>query len=80
MQFYRIENILTPVTEAKTENGHYQCVAILNEEEWQANTSLFGLELDFDFEPGEAAKALETKAMVNYDSLTGSFFRDSVFF
>ena len=46
-------------------------VGVMNLETWELKRNLFDMVIDMDMDPSEV---LETKAIVNYSSLTGSFF------
>ena len=70
MQFYEIRDVLTPVTVEEFRKDDCQFVAVVTEQEWKNNRNIFDMELDLEL---DLCEALETKAVVNYDSLTGSF-------
>lgn len=71
--FYLIKDILTPCSEeealaASADGTPY--VAVLDPGTWQKSGEHFDMGIDFDLDPSDLQ---ETKAVVNYDSLTGSF-------
>ena len=70
MQCYKIRESLVPVTAEELRQADAPFVAVVNEREWQEQNSLFGMRLDFEL---NLSDALDTEAVVNYDSLTGSF-------
>ncbi len=71
MNFYQIRELLTPCSEEEIRDRAYQYVAILNSTEWKARNEQFDMLIDIELDP---KNVLETKALVNYDSLTGTFF------
>ena len=71
MQFYRISESLEQVSEQGLENRRHQYVVTMTEEEWAERNQFFGMEYDLELNPDEV---LETKAVVNFSSLTGSFY------
>ena len=70
MQLYTINEILSPGTEADILKKDTQYAAIVGSEEWKKRADIFDMLIDLEPEQEEP---LETKAIVNYDSLTGSF-------
>ena len=71
MKYYQIRELLTPCSEEDIRDRAYQYVAVLNSAEWKANAEQFDMMIDLELDP---KNVLETKAVVNYDSLTGTFF------
>lgn len=72
--YYQIKEILTPCSPEDIKNraeGDPPFVGIMDLETWELKRELFDMVIDMDMDPSEV---LETKAIVNYDSLTGSFF------
>ena len=70
MTFYRIENTLVPCPAEERSLGGAQYVALLSPEEWREQGERFDLGIDMEPEPQDR---VETRAIVNFDSLTGSF-------
>ena len=70
MQLYTINEILSPGTEEDILKKDTQYAAIVGSEEWKKRADIFDMLIDLEPEQEEP---LETKAIVNYDSLTGSF-------
>ena len=70
MKLYSIREVLTPMAEVDIRNTDYQFVAVLNDSEWIEINEKFDIPIELELESGDAP---ETKAVVNYDSLTGSF-------
>lgn len=89
MQFYKIKESLTPCTlnelgfdlvpEPPAEYHHYlapgkrpenQYIAIVTPKEWDENRELFKMGIEID---PSALRINSTKAVVNFDSLTGTF-------
>ena len=71
MKYYQIRELLTPCSEEDIRDRSFQYVAVLNSAEWKANAEQFDMMIDLELDP---KNVLETKAVVNYDSLTGTFF------
>lgn len=72
--YYQIREILTPCTPEDIRNrkqGDPPYVGIMDLETWEVKRDLFDMVIDMDMDPSEV---LETKAIVNYDSLTGTFY------
>lgn len=72
--YYQIKEILTPCSPEDIKNrmqGDPPFVGVMNLETWELKRNLFDMVIDMDMDPSEV---LETKAIVNYSSLTGSFF------
>ena len=72
MRFYKICDTLVPVEESALQDTHFQYVVTANEMEWKKHSDILGLQVDPDIDL-DPCDVLETKAVVNYDSLTGSF-------
>ena len=70
MNYYRIEELLVPCSLKDTKKGDACYVALLNTEEWIKRRDSFGMGIDIDLT--DNPDRTETKAIVNYDSLTGS--------
>ena len=68
--YYLIRNIIEPCYVENLHGSKYPYVAILSPEEWQSERDSFNMGIDF--EP-TAREVYNTKADVNYDSLTGTF-------
>ena len=70
--YYLIRESLTPCNpgEIKNNGEETQYVAVLTTEEWQQSQACFDMLIDMDM---EMSPPHETKAVVNQDSLTGSF-------
>ena len=69
--YYLIEETLTEVGFEQIKNSSAQYVATLTPDEWETQKDSFdmGMDIEPDFQ-----NIHSTKAEVNYDSLTGSFF------
>ena len=70
MQFFLIKDMLTSCTKEDLSSRTAPYVAVLTFEEWKENNSLFDMVIDLDLTTSDQR---ETKAVVNYDSLTGCF-------
>ena len=70
MKFYQILEKLTECTPNELRSNTVPYVAILTEEEWENYREEF--DMGIDFEPSEE-DVLTTKAVENFDSITGSF-------
>ncbi|MBQ3424082.1 MAG: magnesium transporter CorA [Clostridia bacterium] len=68
--YYLIETSLTPCALEAIRTGPAQYVAVLTSEEWQRQRDGFDMFIDMDM---ETEGIRETKAVVNLDSLTGTF-------
>ena len=70
--YYLIRESLTPCTQEELRNAGEgtQYVAVLTTEEWKQRQDCFDMLIDMEMETGLPH---ETKAVVNQDSLTGSF-------
>ncbi len=71
MRFYQIRELLTPCGEEGIRDRKYQYAAILSSTEWKENSEIFDMTIDIEL---DSRNVLETKAVVNYDSLTGTFY------
>ena len=72
--YYQIKEILTPCTAEtiiKREPGAPPYVVVMDPETWGRTRDKFDMVIDMDMDP---TNVLETKAIVNFDSLTGSFY------
>ena len=72
--YYQIKEILTPCTAEtiiKREPGAPPYVVVMDPETWGRTHDKFDMIIDMDMDP---TNVLETKAIVNFDSLTGSFY------
>ena len=67
--YYLIRDTLTECTADDIQGGEIPYVAILSPDEWKRDRELFSMGIDMDGDP--PARAI-TRALVNYDSLTGS--------
>ena len=67
--YYLIRKTLEPCTAADIPDAAAPYVAILTPEAWQANRERFAMGIDME---AESVAATQTRAVVNYDSLTGS--------
>ena len=65
--YYLIRESLTPCSPDEIREGSFQYVALLTAREWEEQRDRFDMMIDMDME-----LPLETKAIVNQDSLTGS--------
>ncbi len=68
--YYLIKSSLTECTAEELHKGEHQYVAVLSIDEWQAQQSSFDMGIELDINPDDIHN---TKAEVNYDSLTGTF-------
>lgn len=68
--YYLIREFLTPCEPDEIRAAGVQFVAVLTTEEWKARRDSFDMIIDMDM---EIANPRETKAVVNLDSLTGTF-------
>lgn len=68
--YYLIKDTLVECDIEQCHQGEYQYVALLTSKEWQDTKDSF--EMGIDLEP-ETLEIHNTKAEVNYDSLTGTF-------
>ena len=70
--YYLIKEALTPCSAEDISNAKEQYVALLTSEEWKRGGSNFNMGIDMEL---ETVSPRETKALVNMDSLTGTFCR-----
>ncbi len=68
--YYLIKSSLTECSAAECHNSEFQYVAVLTFEEWQKEQSSFDMGIELDINENDIHN---TKAEVNYDSLTGTF-------
>ena len=68
--YYLIKESLTPCAPEDIAKGEAQYVAVLTAEEWQQRRDSFDMLIDMEMETNLPQ---ETKAVVNQDSLTGTF-------
>ena len=69
MYYYQIRDVLTDSDESAVRNREYPYVALLNEEEYRQVSEIFNMGIDID---QDLNNVLNTKVVVNYDSLTGT--------
>lgn len=72
--FYQIKETLTPCSAEEIfsrKPGDPPYVVIMDPETWNRTKEKFDMVIDMDMDPSEV---LETKAIVNFDSLTGTFY------
>ena len=72
MNCYLIRETLCPCQVSEMDGADCQYAAVLTWKEWEESSERFDMEIDMEMEPGPVR---ETKAVVNIDSLTGSFHR-----
>ncbi len=70
MAYYLIKEQLTPCQREEAVRKEYQFTAVLKPEEYREKAESFHMGIDIGIDTGNIH---ETKAIVNYDSLTGSF-------
>ncbi|MBQ2183564.1 MAG: magnesium transporter CorA, partial [Lachnospiraceae bacterium] len=68
--YYLIKEKLEKSTKNEFRKGKSQFVAVMTLEEWKNTKEDFEMGIDLDIDPNEI---YSTKAIVNYDSLTGCF-------
>ena len=68
--YYLIRESLTPCAPDEIRTAGVQFVAVLTTEEWKTRRDSFDMIIDMDM---ETVNPRETKAVVNLDSLTGTF-------
>ena len=68
--YYLIKTTLTECSEEDIHKGEYQYVVVLTVDEWKQQQSSFDMGIELDIDPNDIHN---TKAEVNYDSLTGTF-------
>ena len=73
--YYLITEALAPCTPEEIKDTPLQYVAVLNSEEWKDLSGSFSMEIDMEM---DTVNPRESKAVVNMDSLTGTFFRPSL--
>jgi magnesium transporter len=72
--YYQIKNKLTPCSAEEIVNakpGDPPYVVVMDPQTWYRTKEEFDMVIDIEMDPSDV---LETKAIVNYDSLTGSFY------
>ena len=72
--YYLIKDILTPCEEEQIVNRNVDdppYVAVIDPDTWRRTKEEFDMVIDIDLNPSDVH---ETRAVVNYDSLTGCFF------
>ncbi len=72
--YYQIKEVLTPCSAEQIINrkpGDPPYVVVMDPETWARTKDQFDMVIDMDMDPSDV---LETKAIVNFDSLTGSFY------
>jgi len=67
--YYLIKETLVPCTLKECVKGEFPYVAVLNSEQWLQEKESYSMGIDMDM----SIEIDTTKAVVNYDSLTGSF-------
>ena len=71
MSYYLLTDTIRPCTEKELfSQKEYQYVAVLTTSEWAQNRNRFDMGIELDLDAGDIHN---TKAEVNYDSLTGTF-------
>lgn len=75
MNYYLIKESLCPCHAEDIKTADCQFAAVLTWKEWEAVNDSFDMGIDMDMDPGLPR---ETKAIVNMDSLTGSFHRPAL--
>ena len=68
--YFLIEDTLRKCAAKECRGGKSQYVAVLSPEEWQKERDCFDMGIDMDF---DILEIHNTKAEVNYDSVTGTF-------
>ena len=68
--YYLIRESLVPCEKEEIRQGKSQFVAVLTNAEWKEQAAFFDMDIDMEM---DTALPRETKAVVNLDSLTGSF-------
>ena len=68
--FYHIKDTLIECNISELKNTEFQYVSVLTKEEWNKYKDSFDLGIDMELDLNEIHS---TKAVVNYDSLTGTF-------
>ena len=72
---YLIKEELTPCSAEELSGAQTQFVSVLGTEEWAERRDSFDMGIDMDM---DTSRPLETKAVVNMDSLTGTFRRPAL--
>jgi len=75
MNYYLIKESLCPCQAEDIKTADYQFAAVLTWKEWEEANDSFDMGIDMEMDPGLPR---ETKAIVNMDSLTGSFRRPAL--
>ncbi len=70
MKYYLIQESLTECSQDDIQKGEHQYVAVLTPEEYRTVGDIFKMGIDIDM---DLKQIHDTKAVVNYDSLTGTF-------
>ena len=68
--YYLIRDSLIPCVKEDIKSSDSPFVAVLSSAEWKEQAAFFDMGIDMEM---DTARPLETKAVVNLDSLTGSF-------
>lgn len=68
--YYLIRESLVPCAKENIKSSDSPFVAVLSSAEWKEQAAFFDMGIDMEM---DTARPLETKAVVNLDSLTGSF-------
>ncbi len=71
MQTWKIQQTLTRCTPEEIRDLSSPFVAVLTPDEWKSSADFFDMGIELEIDPDQV---YTTKAEVNYDSLTGSFF------
>lgn len=69
MLVYLIRESVEPAQEFRQEQGAQPFAAVMSREEWEANKDHFGMGIDMEM---DLTSIRDTRAVVNYDSLTGT--------
>ncbi|MCR5230361.1 MAG: hypothetical protein K6D03_09560 [Solobacterium sp.] len=70
MKFYLIADSLTECSQEDIQKGDHQYVAVVTTEEYRSISDIFKMGVDIDM---DLKRIRDTKAVVNYDSLMGTF-------
>ncbi len=73
--YYLIKESLTPCKQENVGNSGVQFVTVLSSDEWKRQCGNFDMGIDMEM---DTVSPRETKAVVNLDSLTGSFCRPAL--
>lgn len=73
--YFLIRESLVPCGADEIKNSDAQYVAVLNSKEWADRCAEFNMGIDLEM---DVVRPLETKAIVNIDSLTGTLYRPSL--